>query len=93
MKRRYRQLKSELRIVDSKEFKNITRIRAVAVLSIVNLLGFVAGNQHAAVRNATLLCLQQTSSVLQSEMPLHCAGNRQQVTEDSFAESLTSAIS
>jgi hypothetical protein len=68
MKRRYRQLESELKVEGSKEFKNFTRMRAVAVLNDMNVLGFVAGKQSAEVRNATSLRWKLASNKLKTHL-------------------------
>jgi hypothetical protein len=48
----YTQLIRELQLEDAQQFRNFTRISAVEVQSLVNLLGPVIGNQDTAMRSA-----------------------------------------
>jgi hypothetical protein len=43
---------SELQLEDAQQFRNFTRMSAVEVQSLVNLLGPVIGKQDTAIRNA-----------------------------------------
>jgi hypothetical protein len=46
---------SELHLEDAQQFRNFTRMSAVEVQSLVNLLGPVVGKQDTAMRNAISL--------------------------------------
>jgi hypothetical protein len=48
----YMQLISELQLEDAQQFRNFTRMSAVEVQSLVNMLGPVIGKQDTAMRNA-----------------------------------------
>jgi hypothetical protein len=45
-------LTNELQLEDAQQFKNFTRMSAVEVQSLVNMLGPVIGKQDTAMRNA-----------------------------------------
>jgi len=47
----YTQLISELQLEDAQQFRNFTRMSAVEVQSLVNMLGPVIGNQDTTMRN------------------------------------------
>jgi hypothetical protein len=51
----YIHLISELQLEDVQQFRNFTRMSAVEVQSLVNMLGPVIGKQDTAMRNAILL--------------------------------------
>ena len=48
----YTQLISELQLEDAQQFRNFTRMSAVEVQILVNMLGPVIGKQDTAMRNA-----------------------------------------
>jgi hypothetical protein len=48
----YMQLISELQLEDAQQFRNFTRMSAVEVQSLVNMLGPVIGKQDTAMRIA-----------------------------------------
>ena len=48
----YTQLICELQLEDAQKFRNFTRMSAVEVQSLVNMLGPVIGKQDTAMRNA-----------------------------------------
>jgi hypothetical protein len=48
----YTQLVSELQLEDAQQFRNFTRISAVEVQSLVNILSPVIGKQDAAMKQA-----------------------------------------
>jgi len=48
----YTQLIRELQLEDAQQFRNFTRLSAVEVQSLVNMLGPVNGKQDTAMRNA-----------------------------------------
>ena len=48
----YTQLICELQLEDAQQFRNFTRMSAVEVQSLVNMLGPVIGKQDTAMRNA-----------------------------------------
>jgi len=48
----YTQLISELQLEDAQQLRNFTRMSAVEVQSLVNMLGPVIGKQNTAMRNA-----------------------------------------
>jgi hypothetical protein len=43
---------SELQLEDAQQFRNFTRMSAVGLQSLVNMLGPVIGKQDTAMRNA-----------------------------------------
>jgi hypothetical protein len=47
----YRQLISELQLEDAQQFRNFTRMSAVEVQSLVNMMGPVIGKQGTVMRN------------------------------------------
>ena len=48
----YTQLMRELQLEDAQQFRNFTRLSAVEVQSLVNMLGPVIGKKDTAMRNA-----------------------------------------
>jgi hypothetical protein len=48
----YTQFISKLQLEDAQQFRNFTRMSAVEVQSLVNILGPVIGKQDTAMRNA-----------------------------------------
>ena len=48
----YTKLIRELQLEDAQQFRNFTRMSAVEVQSLVNILGPVIGKQDTAMRNA-----------------------------------------
>ena len=51
----YTQLIRELQLEDAQQFRNFTRLSAVEVQSLVNMLDPVTGKQDTAMRNAISL--------------------------------------